>query len=480
MKKILVRHTSTVISDYILGDCKTLEEMLSVWDKIYFKYKPYYTYNEEKKELRIPRGIDINFLERSFDCRAELDYSHDEFKPASFKIKRPPRDDIQRKALCFLVGENDFSYTKNHSQLSLNLPTGDGKTYCCIAAMTFLSMRTLIVTHKDSIKEQWEESLYEFTTLDKEHICDINGTKKLETLIKKKDTIKYKVFLVNHRTLHSYAKKHGWESLQIAFSSLGIGLKIYDEAHKEFANILRVDAHTNTKKTFYVTANFEKSSFQEEIVFRNSFANVMKFGVEVLAEKTRYIVYIPYMFDSKPSIKDKLKIKKKSGFDRNYYCDYQLTKPHLFDLCSDLIDRFTKKNKRKILILFSKISAVDAFAEHIRGLLPDETIGVVHSNIEDKNKEIAKNDCRIIISTPQSIGTGDDISGLGCVIMTEPYSSKITANQISGRLRFLGGDEECFYIEPVDTGFESVVYMYKERLKFFKKKCKKVIVMRGE
>lgn len=479
MKKILVRHTSTIISDYHLGDCKRLEEMLSVWEKLYYRYKPYYTYDEEKKELRIPRGIDINFLERAFETRAELNYEHDEYKAASFKIKTPPRDDIQRKALSFLVGENDFKYTKNHSQLSLNLTTGDGKTYCCIAAMTFLSMRTLIITHKDSIKEQWEESLYDFTTLDKEHICNIDGTKKLETLIKNKDKIKYKVFLVNHRSLHSYAKKHGWESLQSAFSALGIGLKIYDEAHKEFANILRVDQYTNTKKTFYVTANFEKSSFQEEIVFRNAFANVMKFGVETLAEKKRYIVYMPYMFNSKPSTADRLKIKNKAGFDRNFYCDYQLTKPVLFDICTDLVTRFINKSERKILILFSKISAVEAFTAHIKEILPNETIGMVHSNVDDKEKEEAKMMARIIVSTPQSIGTGDDIKGLGCVIMTEPYSSKVTANQVSGRLRYLGGDEECFYIEPIDTGFEAVVYMYKERLKFFKKKCKKIIVMRG-
>ena len=54
MKKILVRHTSTIISDYNLGDCKRLEEMLSVWEKLYYRYKPYYTYDEEKRELRIP------------------------------------------------------------------------------------------------------------------------------------------------------------------------------------------------------------------------------------------------------------------------------------------------------------------------------------------------------------------------------------------------------------------------------------------
>lgn len=477
MKKIRVRHTSTIISDYHLGDCKRLEDMLSTWNKLYFTTTPYYTYEEDTNTLRIPRGVDINFLERAFDTRAELDYNHDEFVSVSFKIKSPPRDDIQRKALSFLVGENGFNYTKNHSQLSLNLPTGDGKTYCCIAAMTFLSMRTLIVTHKDSIKQQWIDSLYKFTTLDKEHICDVDSSKKIDTLIKNKSKIKYKVFLINHRAIHSYCKKHGWDKLQSVFEALGIGLKIYDEAHKEFANIMRVDQYTNTKKTFYVTANFEKSSYQEDLVFKNAFANVMKFGVETLVEKKRYIVYMPYIFNSKPSTKDKLKIKNKAGFDRNYYCDYHLTKPDLFNICNDLVTRFIKKNDNKILVLFSKIVAVESYAAELKKLLPDERIGVVHSKLEESEKDEAKM-ARIIVSTPQSIGTGDDISGLGCVIMTEPYSSKITANQVSGRLRYLGNDQDSFYIELVDSGFEAVMYMYKERLKFFKKKCKQIILMR--
>lgn len=477
-RKIIVRHTSTVIEDYNLGDCMALENKLSVWDNIYYTNIPYYTYEEEDRRLRIPRGIDINFLERAFNTVAHLDYEHDEFDKVSFKLKTMPRDNIQRRSVCFLIGEGEFGNTKNHSQLSLNLTTGDGKTYCCIAAMTQLSMKSIIITHQDRIKTQWIESLQKFTTLDDTMICNIDSSKKINKIMEGKDKGKYKVYLVNHRTIYSYAKKHGWEAITELFIKLRIGLKIYDEAHLEFANILKIDQYTNTKKNIYLTANFYKSAVKDNFVFNNSFSNVIKFGTETLVEKNRHIVYMPFLYSSNPSIADRMKIKNKKGFDRNVYCDYQLAKPYSFNICNDLVGRFIEKNETKIMVLFSKISAVEAYTQELKERFPNVKIGAIHSKLSDQERADVDN-CRIIVSTPKSVGTGTDIANLGCVIMTEPYSSTITANQVSGRLRYLGDEKESFYIELVDSGFDVVQRMFLTRLKFFKKKCKKVIIMRG-
>jgi len=84
----------------------------------------------------------------------------------------------------------------------------------------------------------------------------------------------------------------------------------------------------------------------------------------------------------------------------------------------------------------------------------------------------------IISSTPKSTGTGSDIPGLRILIMTEPYSSAITANQISGRLREYSSSEYTFYIELVDRGFGRVYDMYKKRLKHFKTKCVKILELK--
>jgi hypothetical protein len=62
--------------------------------------------------------------------------------------------------------------------------------------------------------------------------------------------------------------------------------------------------------------------------------------------------------------------------------------------------------------------------------------------------------------------------------MTEPYSSQVTASQVSGRLREYGPDAYTFYIELVDVGFKRVFEMYKKRLPVFKKKCVKVLELK--
>ena len=63
MNAIKAYHTHYVVPNYELGQCKFLEEKLSVWDDTYFKYKPKgFIYNEEKKELYVERGVDPEFL----------------------------------------------------------------------------------------------------------------------------------------------------------------------------------------------------------------------------------------------------------------------------------------------------------------------------------------------------------------------------------------------------------------------------------
>ena len=61
--KIEVRHSGILIHNYELHDSQVLEDHLSVYDPI--KHRKSYKgmmWDEEKKILYIPRGIDINFL----------------------------------------------------------------------------------------------------------------------------------------------------------------------------------------------------------------------------------------------------------------------------------------------------------------------------------------------------------------------------------------------------------------------------------
>lgn len=469
MQKLIVKQTCIEVHDYNLGDQINLEKSLSVWNDSYFRYEPKgFDYDEENRILYLPRGMDIGFLERLFNRPIEMDRKYNDYQKASYKLIAEPRDEIQVKSIAYLIGENDFGYTKRYSQQLLNLDTSIGKTYVTIAASTFLQVNSIIITHQDRIKNQWINSFKKFTNISELAMCDITGSKQINKLMKM-SKIPYKVFFINHGTLKSWCKKNGWENLNDVFIHLGIGLKVFDEAHIEFKSVLKIDFHTNVFKTFYLTATFERSEYDENKVFNQCFKNIAKFGKEVSKDVRKHIVYLAVKFDSKPSLSDKINIKGPKGFNRNAYIDYELDKGRIMDVIEYLID-FFKDKEGKILILSSKIDSSFKIKEYLEEFRPYKKYMAWNSHVSDEEKaEAFTKD--IISGTNLSLGTGSDIPGLRFVIMTEPYSSSVTAKQVSGRLREYAPDAYTFYIELVDTGFPKVVEMYKKRLKVFKKKC---------
>jgi superfamily II DNA or RNA helicase len=476
---IRVKHTSIIIPNYNLGDNEKLENILSVWNEMYYRMDNIgFHYDEEKKELLLPRGLDLNYLEHIFQMPLDIDYKPDPYEVASYRLKVEPRSDIQRKSISFLLGEGDFDYTKKHSQLTLNLDTGDGKTYCVIAGLTFMKTKSMIITHTDSIKNQWKNSILKMTDLDEKFIFNIDGSSTIKKILKL-DKLPYKVYLINHRTIQSFAKKHGWEKITELFQKLRIGVKVFDEAHLEFGNLLKLDLHTNTKKTLYLTANFERSDYKENRVFTLCFKNIAKYGRETRAEKRKHIIYVPVFFNSNPTLDTRADMRGRKGwFDKNKYSDYLITRPIFYDMLRWLVGFFTKQDG-KMLLMVSKINATEAVYDYLSNIMENKTVGIYNSQISDEEKEKTLN-MDIISSTPKSMGTGTDIPGLRFCINAEPYTSAISANQFSGRLREYGPDQYTFYIELVDKGFPDIYNMYKKRLPNFKKKCVKILEMKYE
>lgn len=467
-KKIVLYNTRIDIHGYEIGDCEELESSLCIWNPIYFRLEPRgLQYNEEEKILSVPRGIDVNFLVNKLKCPVHTDKNYNKYDKTNLKLKYEPRNDIQIKSLAFLTGEGKFNYTKEYSQLSLNLDTGDGKTYCVIASLCLHKMKAIVITHTDTIKEQWHKSLIKFTNIDPRRICDLNGTKMMEDLFNEEDT-KYDMYLVNHGTIQSYAKKHGWDKLNRFFEYIKVGIKVFDEAHLHFKSILNVDLNTNVYKTFYLTATFERTDRSEDKVFHLCFKNIAKYGYETRGEKRKHIKYIAVKFNSKPTLEDQMSIKNKMGFNRHAYMDYQMEKGIIFDVIKYVMDTFGKIDG-KSLVLSSKIESADKLKDMIEEWYPDKKIGIYHSKIPKNEKEHIK-EYDIISSTPQSCGTGFDVPGLRYNIMLEPYNATITANQVCGRLREIP-DEYTYHIELIDIGFPKVKDMYRKRLKVFKEKC---------
>lgn len=474
-----VRHSSIVVPDYNVGDCPQLEKMLSIWDDVYFQPKPLgMQYNEDTKTLYLPRGMDVSYIEYLLNRRHEMDYEHDPADNASIRLKVEPRNEMQQNSIAFLVGEGKFSSTKKKSQLALNLATGEGKTYCLIAGLSFMRTKAMILTHADSIKAQWKESLLKMTDVLENQILNVDGSKVVRKIMKMEGPLPWKIFLINRRTLYSYAKKEGWDAVDAFMKKTGVGVKVYDEAHLEFETLMHIDFHSNTKKTIYLTANFERSEYKENSVFKLSFKNIPKHGDSNVTSKGKHIIYVPIFYNSNPSDIDRLGMRGIRGwFDKNKYTDYQVQSDKFYKVLEEIITKLYKSNENKLLIMTSKIDSTEAVSEYIKNRFPEYSCGKYNSSMkpEDKLKTLEGD---IISSTPKSLGTGNDIPGLRFIINSEPYTSSVQANQTAGRLRALDSGAKTFYIELIDEGFPDVVRMYKKRLPVFKKKCEDIMKLR--
>ena len=478
-KVIRIFNTHIEVSPYKRGDSERIEKMMSTWDSGTYKFNNI-GFMIDDDVLYLPRGVDIYILEKEFQTQSVFSSEKGRQLRLSHKIMSTTesRGEIQEDSIDFLNGENNFKYARQYHQRSLNLQPGDGKTYCCIRSIIFHNTKAIIITHADTIKKQWIGTCQRLFTFNKDDLVNIEGSSDIDKIIAKK--MSGDIYFVNHQTLQSYRKSHGLKALSKFFDTIKVGIKVYDEAHLEFKNILRVDMFSNVNLTFYLTATFSRSDPHEDIIFTRAFSSVCKFGAETVnyEEKRRHIVYMPILYNSNcPSYISDAMIGR-YGFDQKRYIDYAI----YTDENKTLINKLKSMIKRldtvdgKILIFSPKIECAEYIKKEISDVCADKLIMTIHSKNTIQHNDSAYEDADIISSTIKSCGTGKDIKGLRVVINTESFASNVTSNQMSGRLREYAPDMDTYLIDLIDISIPRVFDMYKVRTRFFKKICKKIII----
>ena len=467
--KIILRQSSIIINNYELGDSFRLESFFTLWDDI--RHQAYFKgieYNEETKQLIIPRGVDVPMLENIFSTFAKIDYNVDKYDIIEPNMARfAPRDDIQKKTIAFCYGVKDYAYTKGKSQLSINLNTGKGKTYCSIMTMLLYKMRSMIIMNSESWINQWRDNILEYTDAKPDEIYIIQGSGSIQRLLNR-DISQYKYILATHATLRSYGDKNSWDKITELFKYLKIGLKFYDEAHLNFDNICKIDYYTNTYKTFYVTATPARSDSDENTIYKYYFKNIP--SIDLFDEEVDpHTDYIAIKYNSKPTAIDIQNCRTRKGFSSNAYAGYVITRPNFFKLLTIIIE-IALKHRRKSVFYIATIDSIDYIAKYIEENYPElrGDIGKFHSKLPvgQKDQQLKK---RLILSTTKSLGPAVDIKGLKLVVvLAEPFKSEVTARQSLGRTR----DDNTTYIEIVDTGFRSIKEYYKYKKPVYKKYAK--------
>jgi superfamily II DNA or RNA helicase len=480
-KKIRVYHTHIEVSPYTLGENESIERKLSLWIDAEYRFDPI-AYYVENAILYIPRGFDTYILEKEFRSTAFVVRDADKYK--SFRGVHPtvgPRDRTQEEALDFLSCTGNFANKQSFSQQVLTLDTGAGKTFVTTNSILNIKKRAIIITHQESIKQQWIKTFIEKTDIDIDKLVNIHNSSDIINIMKNKK--EGYIYFVNHQTLNSYGKTNGWEAVRKFFIKIAVGVKVFDEAHLAFRNVLKIDFFSNAEKTFYLTATFGRSDSKEESLFKKCFSSAAKFGDETknYEEKRKHIIYVPVLYRSNPSYLDLQSAMNSYGFSVLGFTMYALHK----DIDNTQMRKFYNvfdiacKLEGKILITVARIEDIEYVKECIQKEYRDlgMTIGTIHSKNSKEDNNYAKT-CDVICTTIKSCGTGVDINGLRCIINLEPFSSNITSNQLSGRLREYSKDKDTYFFDLIDIAFPTCERQHKTKMTCLKKKCKSIQIMK--
>lgn len=468
-KKIIVKNTCIMIMDYDYGDCPKLERNFLIYDRVtHSRYEFGSYYDQDNRILYIPK-IDIEYVQRVLEEYDSI-YHDNESDPVAYikggiGLKYPPRNNDQKEALRFMTGAGEYAQYKNSKQLSVCLGTGKGKTYLAIATTTYYEMKSIIITYSVNWLEQWKERILQYTDIEEKDIKMISGSSIMNRILGLKNPPKYKIYLVTHATIKSFASTNGWYAVSEFFKKIEVGLKIIDEAHLNFENISMIDFFTNTFKTYYLTATPARSSDEENIIYGKYFKNVPAITL-FDEEEDPHTRYIALKFNSHPNIFDIRECKNQYGLDRNKYTDYLITTDVYPKLLRIIID-LAMKNPGKCLIYIGTNKAIEYTYKWIMLAFPElyGQVGVFTSLVDKAVREQEK-EKKIILSTTKSAGAAMDIMGLKMtVVLDEPFKSHVLAQQTLGRTRA----EDTFYIECVDMGFNAIKkYFYYKRPIFHK------------
>lgn len=469
MNAIIKRLSHIAITDYEVGECPQLEQAFT-YVEAFQSSKCGMLYDEQSKELRIFGGANLRFIQYITKLPIYENKRCDEAKGSSVRLLNVPRSELQRAMVRFLVAKDEYSINANYSQLSCNAETGEGKTFCAIACIAYMRIRPIIILNRINIKDTWLEEITKFTDIDYARILELNSRNIKKILDGKIDPNKYDLFIAIHRTISNIGNEMGWYAITELFKICGIGLKIYDEAHREFTNTTYIDCYTNTMKTIYLTATLKVAGRWHNNIFQRVFNSIPKFNQKDLGytDSKKHIIMIPQFYNSHPDIQDIASCKTIRGFSATAHSSYQVERDKdFFEILVDDISKMSIKKGFRTLILTAKITSCKAIADYLKDIFSNVKIGIYNSDISETEKARVLREDHIIVSTSKSLGESKTISELRTVINCEAFFTDTIGDQASGRLRRLGDGKKCFYIELLDMGFKSIRRQWAARKKHY-------------
>lgn len=473
--KVLVRPSAIILTPYRKKQCYAIEKMLAVWDMNQNRYTSFlYEFEAEDEKidpnygvLRIPKGLGIDTVKSALEG-ASIDFvvidqteDYKQFRKINVEMKLPPRNQIQEDSVKFL---RDSLYHQHQAFLALDV--GMGKTYCTTYHIADSRKATLIVSY--NLAYQWEDRMQEYSDLvsgnENGGLVNIVGTQYFENCVSGKIKPKAGVYLTTIGTLHSYQRLHGKGSLQDIVNALGIGIKVFDEAHNRYLLFNSIDLNMQTDETIYLSATPGRSIKTEDRMFTKIYKNVPAYGSYTAQYNDFYVIkYIT--FDSHSNVEDRASFKTPRGLSSLKYMRYMFDKwgESLLKLVMLYSEPILSKNpKGKLLIVTDWVRDIEWTKKWLNKHYPQYSVGTYCQLVKNKELKEKELDNRIIIGTIGSMQNGKDIADLQIIFPLTTFSSSIVTRQLLGRLRPLK-DKNVYYFDIADLSVSSIMQQRRER-----------------
>lgn len=434
---------------------------------------PYFSYTTASVKLK----DDIVELVRSLGYLAYVNAVNDQYKIDVINDINDTLDIVDIKKVesthqrCIYIDDPLHVYiTENF------IPTHN--TYCGVATSAFLSAKTIIIVPIAKLLEQWKASFLTFTTVKDDEIMIVQGSKSCKKirdgLCKDK-----KVFLFMVNTLMAYHKKYGdLETIEL-LRATNAYTKIVDEVHRDMKTMATIEALSNFRMNYYMSASPGRSDQKEDWIFRTLYKNIPRFGSDFKTQDEKHINIIIKKYKFYPSSEQIRKMYRPTvGLNSNSYEKVLLESPpmqnHEFtdSVASMLV--WTKKllkDGNKVLVLCNTVDGTKKMKEMAEKVYPGKSATYYSTGMSKKEKEAALEQT-VIAATQTSVGTGADIPGIQFVLNITTYSSKISSTQLPGRARKLKDGTPVIYVEFVNIGYNATYRQFEKRRPFLKARAK--------
>lgn len=324
----------------------------------------------------------------------------------------------------------------------INTQTGSGKTLVTLKSMQDHGVRTAIVILGKYV-DRWLEALEEEFGLTKDDVLVIRGSAKLKKAIAAgiSGKLTESVIIITATTLQRYFKAYengvghvyGCDPVEL-YPTLGVGLKVVDEAHDSQHLVFKMDLYTHVAKTIYLSATIEHDDNFKNKMLRVIFPPEIRFkGIPV----KRYIGVEAIYYSSDTPIRC---VDYNGRYSHVMFEESIMKRPWILRQYLNMIDTLVddqfvgcRDHGQKALIFASTKKLCTIIAEHLQNNNPHLTVNRYIG--EDDYSQLINGD--ICVSTLLSSGTAVDIPGLRYVLLTTAIDSSQSNLQAVGRLREL-------------------------------------------